>query len=619
MLKLTALLFVLFPATAFCAGEDYADALIARAKTERVAEEPQWLALGHYKKTRFSGLESQAAGGGFFLAERGRADPEAELEATLKAFAAAEPQCSFPARYRWLKRRLSFDPARLPEQECPRLDKWRGTIEASGVTLVFANAFLGNPSSMFGHSFLRLRRQAKDEDLLDYTINYAGVPKNGGTGFADGIRGLLGSLPGRFSTDPYYLKIQEYTNMESRDLWEYDLNLDSETVAMLVDHTWELTHASFKYYFFTRNCSYQLLTLVDAAKPDLKLSDGFGFGVVPANTVRAFIASPGLIGEIRYRPSHVTQMKARRKRLSPEEAALAARLGKASNGDFVKLDKFAPERRALILDSAQDLLRYREGFSNELSTRTAEAERALLVARGRLGLPPLPAEIPVPRRLEEGHDTMRWGAGAGATNDFGFEEVSWRGTLHDLISPDYGYLPDSQLQVLDTRLRFDNKDHVPYVEHLGLVDIMSLPAWDPWMKSPAWKVSTGVDQAKELHCGPVACMHYDLDAGLGLSFESHFARKELYYAFAETDFGAAPVFADGWRLGAGGTAGVAVEETESLKTTVEATYIGYMNSPSQERLRLAQAWRLSKDAELRLNLDRRVPDQEVGLTFYHYY
>ncbi|MBI3553432.1 MAG: DUF4105 domain-containing protein [Elusimicrobia bacterium] len=617
------LALILLAAPVFSGPPDYAAELISRARELRLAQDPGWLAVGHYKPTRRGRFESRVVAGTFFLSPGGRNDPEGELSATLKAFAGGTQgsQCLFPARYRWLEARLGFDPSRLPVEDCPKLSAWREGIDASGATVVFADAFLGNPSSMFGHTFLRLRRKtaAGDDDLLDYTINYAGLPRNG-EGLLDGIRGLTGGLPGLFSVEPYYLKVQEYTNMESRDLWEYDLNLDSAAVDRLVDHAWELTHARFDYYFFTENCSYQLLTLIDAARPELRLEDGFGFAVVPGDTVRAYLARPGLVGGVRYRPSHVTQMKARRARLAADEFSLATRLGRSAGpAEFRGLEAFSPERRALILDSADDLLRYREGFFVELSTAAANSERALLVSRGRLGLPPLPAEIPRPRRLEEGHDSARLGAAAGVTRLSSYEEVSWRGALHDLASPDIGYLPDSQLQALNLRLRFDNKDRVPYVERFDLVDIMSLSPWEAWNRKPSWKASAGIDQAKELGCGPVACMHYDLDAGLGLAFETHLGRKEIYYALAETDFGAAPVFNDGWRIGAGGTAGIAVEEAETLKTTAEATYIGYLNSPSRERLRLAQAWRLSRDVELRLNLDKRVPDQEAGLTFFYYY
>ena len=76
---------------------------------------------------------------------------------------------------------------------------------------------------------------------------------------------------GRFSTMPYYIKVQEYNNLESRDLWEYPLHLTRPQVDLLVRHLWELGQTSMAYYFFNRNCSYQLLPLLEAAAPDLNI------------------------------------------------------------------------------------------------------------------------------------------------------------------------------------------------------------------------------------------------------------------------------------------------------------------------------------------------------------
>jgi len=62
---------------------------------------------------------------------------------------------------RLLKEELAFDASRLPEQACPDFEAWRDAIDAHAVSLVFADAFLGNPSSMFGHTFLRLHKHRK--------------------------------------------------------------------------------------------------------------------------------------------------------------------------------------------------------------------------------------------------------------------------------------------------------------------------------------------------------------------------------------------------------------------------------------------------------------------------
>ena len=74
-----------------------------------------------------------------------------------------------------------------------------------------------------------------------------------------------GGFPGRFYVMPYYVKVQEYSNIESRDLWEYELSLSPAQVQRLVMHAWETRTTEFDYLFLTRHCSYQLLTLLEVA------------------------------------------------------------------------------------------------------------------------------------------------------------------------------------------------------------------------------------------------------------------------------------------------------------------------------------------------------------------
>jgi len=71
------------------------------------------------------------------------------------------PQCVFPARYKWLKRELSFDPLEHPEQACPRLEGWLNELNPERITLVFSSFYMNNPASMFGHTLLRIDTKRK--------------------------------------------------------------------------------------------------------------------------------------------------------------------------------------------------------------------------------------------------------------------------------------------------------------------------------------------------------------------------------------------------------------------------------------------------------------------------
>ena len=94
----------------------YVDELVQQARSSGLAADPQWRALLHYQRPWFAAPRSTIKEPRFFLAPDGDKDPEAELEATLRAFAATADssddgaQCVFRGRYLWLSRMLSIPP-----------------------------------------------------------------------------------------------------------------------------------------------------------------------------------------------------------------------------------------------------------------------------------------------------------------------------------------------------------------------------------------------------------------------------------------------------------------------------------------------------------------------------
>jgi hypothetical protein len=167
---LAALLLMSAPA-ASAADHPYASELIGKARTAGLAQHRQWQTLLHYQPRALGGSSSLIDSPSFFAAVDGKTNPQAELEATIRSFFKAEalpadqsPQCLRIARYRWLKAELGFDPARLKERPCPGFEQWFRTLDAQGVTLAYPSAYLNNPSSMFGHTLLRIDRPQQRED-----------------------------------------------------------------------------------------------------------------------------------------------------------------------------------------------------------------------------------------------------------------------------------------------------------------------------------------------------------------------------------------------------------------------------------------------------------------------
>jgi len=430
----------------------YVDQLIGRSRELRLSERREWHRLMHYTSNLITpGVHSLADARRFFLAPDGKTNPQSELEATLAAFFSdvqetdkeQNPQCAFVARYSWLDRELGFDPAQLPKQPCKRFREWRETLNPQGVTLIFPAASLNNPGSMYGHTLLRI--DAKDQDektrLLAYAINYAAnTDETNGIAFA--INGLFGGYPGMFSMMPYYLKVREYNDMENRDIWEYELNLSPEEIDRVLMHVWELGPIYFDYYFFDENCSYYLLELLEAARPDLDLTSDFRWWAIPSDTVREVVRQKDLVKRTVYRPSNFTVIHYRLELMSPEEQSLVSSMsrGRASASDpgFAGL---TPSAQARVLEVSHDYLSYLRATGSNPVADPAELSRTLLLERSRIGASGNDPPVPVPEvRPDQGHGTSRVSIGGGRRDGLNFVELRVRPTYHDLMDPEAGYV-----------------------------------------------------------------------------------------------------------------------------------------------------------------------------------
>ncbi|HAU16629.1 MAG TPA: hypothetical protein DCS92_23115, partial [Gammaproteobacteria bacterium] len=221
---------------------------------QTLAASPQWHRLLHYEPG-FSGhrVESQVDDARFFLAADGKHNPVAELKATLAAFYAAltEPgeeqlnqhaMCRFPARWQFLHEQLKLPLPPLTQQQCPEFNQWMNTLKPHSISLIFASSYLNSPSSMFGHTFLRVdpANVETGSTWLSYAINFGAELNSDDNSLLYAYKGLFGGYPGFFSVIRYYEKIKEYSRIENRDLWEYNLNLTPAETRTMISHLWEL-------------------------------------------------------------------------------------------------------------------------------------------------------------------------------------------------------------------------------------------------------------------------------------------------------------------------------------------------------------------------------------------
>ena len=600
----------------------YLSELIQRASQTKLAESREWHLLLHYRTNVFGGYTSEADDPQFFLSPTGRTDPQAELESTISAFFSTEQvgsskqpaQCAFIARYHWLKSKLQIDDLKLPALACERFDQWIAELNADSITLIFASAFLGNPASMFGHTFLRIDQKGQTEQtrLLAYTVNYAAdVPSDAGLWYP--IKGIFGGFKGYFSTPPYYLKVQEYRDIENRDIWEYRLQFSEAQLRRLLEHAWELGSTYFDYYFLKENCSYHILSLLEYADPTLHLTDRFHAWTVPADTVRLVVAQPGLVKDTMYRPSRRTVIQRKRERLSVEEHQLFVEItkhvGSTEQQAFVRLPI---QRQAFILDVTSDYLRYRSETDKSHASVYKEQNRAVLAARSALRIPSEDIKFdPFSKQPDLGHGTSRASVGAGWRNNDTFEELAIRAGYHDLLDPEIGHTRDAQVEIASVSVRHYNRADQTRVERATLVNMMSLSPMDSLFHGPSWKINAGMNTIRFGSCQ--LCSNGVLNGGIGAAKESHWLKREVIFAFAEAEANYSHAYQEDHRVGGGGTVGLLTDLTDRWKLMASGTYMRYALGDKSDDFRwfVGSRYTLAQNWALRLEYNHRDHDNDV--------
>ncbi|MBK8017037.1 MAG: DUF4105 domain-containing protein [Betaproteobacteria bacterium] len=567
----------------------------------------------------FGGLRSEADDPEFFNAPTGKTDPRAELEATLRAFFSdrpetdkqQNPQCQFVARYRWLKARLQFDPSRLPEQPCPRFERWRNELDPQSVTLVFPAAYINSPASMYGHTLLRLdgRAQSDRTRILDYALNFAAHTGNdGGLSFA--YKGLAGGYIGRFSLTPYYLKIAEYSDIESRDIWEYRLALAPHEIQRLLEHAWELGSTRFDYYFLDENCSYQLLWLLDVARPSLDLVEHYPAWVIPADTIRSVVSVPGLVADIRFRPSRSTQLLHFGRTLPPADVATARALAdNRLQPDDPALARRPAAERARVLDLAFETLDFERLSGERRGDASASRLRELMLARATVDGPEPPQPPPPDTRPDEGHGSARLGIGGGTTAGNGFQEIRFRGAYHDLSDPVAGYSRGAQIEFGNLVARRENAEGLPFLEKATIVDVTSISARTPLSRSPSWRLNFGFERSR----GPANSrpLLFQISGGAGIAFDV--SPRLRWYALGELGAYASGHLEQRASVGAGDRTGVLFDWNDRWRVHAVAQGLRYLDGPSPSRSgaalvldhSLTREWSLRVEADVRREFGTR--------------
>jgi hypothetical protein len=549
--------------------------------------DPEWLRLMHYRRIPWSGhYVSEADNSLFFISDHGRSNPRAEFEASLSAVKAelegetstgsyTHPmvpylddklqniphsersfRCVFPQRYNYIRKFLENDAQ--PTVPCQRYEQWRNKLAAQSVTLVFASAYLGNPASTFGHTFLRLN-SGKDP-LLDYGVNYAAAVATG-QGFDYAIMGIFGGFAGAYSLMPYHVKVQEYAQGESRDLWEYPLNLNTTEIHRLLGHLWELGLFSADYYFFRRNCSYEILTLLEYARPTLDLTSTLPAWVIPTETLRRALDQGQLAaGEPTVRPALSSRVLGQISRLTPQQSRLFRATLKAERlPDSTNIDSYVD---SFVLDTLIEYLEYKKKTSkkNELPPGTARLYREVLLARAKQPQATSSLDLAIPSPPPHlGHRIFRAALGYGTESDHGpFVTLELRPALHELVSRSEGYSDGLEIEIPKAVMRYSTShdENKLRLERFDFARVTALSDITHIMGGLSWSGGFGLQTRRDIDCG--LCTHGYAELGIGPSVlwqwrERNWSLQPL--ALLDVVGHMSGRYQRGFRLGSGATLG----------------------------------------------------------------
>ena len=633
LLVLCISLFAIVPAIGAAPVDlTYRDELIRRAADLKLADTRYWRLLLHCRPNApGKGCTSAIDDPTFFLATNGKTDPQAELEATLLAFfstdekdnAAQPAQCAYIARYQWLKSVLMIDERRLPSRRCDQFQEWLADLNPAGLTLVFPSAYMNNPASMFGHTLLRIdqRGQTEQTRLLAYSINFGA--KDTDTNWVNYIlSGVGGGFRGYFFIKPYYLLVKEYGDVEDRDIWEYRLHLTEPQLTRLLMHVWELQDSYFDYFFFSENCSYQLLPLLEVANPELSLIKHFPAWTIPADTIRLLVAQPGLVSDIAYRPAPSTEIRRRSASLSASERRMVTSfLRDPTTLTAEEVTRVPPPRLALTLEQAIAYAQYQQAKEQKQRIEPEHSLlHSLLVARNRLAVssPTVPA-TPFATQPDVGHNSLRVGVGMGWRGEDWFEEITARAGYHDLLDPSPGYTPDAQIEVLALSLRRYHRQHRFRLDRLTLVNAISLSPIEPLFFAPSWKGQAGLHTLNRKRCR--YCQNFAVNGGLGLAAQTQWLGREVYFFFPEVAVNVSRALAHDHRIGAGGTLGVLLHLSDHWKVMLSGTHLRYpLGDTGQETQgMIGQQYSFHRNWGVRLEFRHQPHDNEVSLRLHTYF
>ncbi|WP_457561096.1 Lnb N-terminal periplasmic domain-containing protein [Caminibacter sp.] len=445
------------------------------------SEDKYWKILLHYKKGK-----SEIDSPNFFISKNGKYSLKDELNATINRLINPKKQgdesvyCRFPARREWIKKTFKIN---IKPQNCPELNKELNAVKnISSVSIIFPTILMNSPASMFGHTLLRL--DEKNGDLLNsFAINYA-AQTNETNGLIYAFKGLTGGYIGKYAILPYYKKIAEYNDIKNRDIWEYKLNLTKPEIERLKLHLYEIKNTWSYYYYFNKNCSYEILWLLEAARPSLEVIYKFNLKTLPVDTLKE-LKNENEIVSSNFRPSQQKIILNYFNKIKHKNIAL--KFNKTHNFKLIK--NLTTTEKIYILDFSIEMLRY--NYLSKKIKREKYLKEYISLLKKRSSLPKeKPLKIKPPQNPLISHDSNKIWIYAKKDNFI----IGIKPAFHNIDDINNGFIPGAYIDFfnLQAQIGKDSK-----LNHFYFFEINSLTPRNRLFKPISWSVNLGFERFKD--------------------------------------------------------------------------------------------------------------------------
>lgn len=587
----------------------------------------------------------------FFLSANGQQDSAAELDAMLVVLAqeltatagssngtgSSKAQadnvsvlCRFPARVKWLTDTLNLDISKL-QASCPELDAWMTELDPEQLSVIFAQEYLDNPISAFGHTLLRIDSPASAKDFSQIHHAYAlndtvdGDKKDNFAIFA--VKAVSGGYNNTIEIDPYPKKLADYLQDDERDTWTYQLALTPSEVQQIMLHVWETKDLALPYYFTTDNCASEILRLIDVVRPNQHLLSQLPYVVIPSDVVN-LLKDEDLLASNRYTPA--------------DSSVRQAQLNKVHQAAKVNHEQLGYQDI-----SKDDINKIKSADLNLSSSMSAD---------GQTLLPPTIAAAnnnPLDR-----HPLQRAQIGVGQRGDNSYIDVGLRAGFHDTLDRTTGFDQFFDLEGLEATLRFydtdngnnNDKANQPKsveLQNFTLIRGRSFNPVNSAQKGKTWgasveatRINDGSQQDGTGHLVGSTTLEYGKSWAFGTPRTDSSALvtgempPQLCYTFATGAVQAGRGINKGYRVGAGVNAGCLYQINNQLRAQAELQLPYWYHGSSDEADVRTHYWQpittlglqydIDKKQALRINVsydwqDRIDANDDINLAYMRYF